>query len=227
MTPVLAGSHALVAQLRVASRDQGGAEKPLYTTPALREVPEREDTLFAPVAGGAAWPNTGMTRLEPLRDTSAPTPSLTSSTSTLRNGSSGPAETRSWGSQRARETEAPSTDAKVQAAAALFVLSRQEGPVEEAWVRASEVFRRAFRMLRQTEPRHADLAQVVSDALRFTSPGRFQDLTSAMVPMDRIADALLEPFIPTDVELDVQKKLLAAGWKLTRPYGGRWLSDRS
>jgi hypothetical protein len=45
--------------------------------------------------------------------------------------------------------------------------------------------------------------------------------------MDRIADALLEPFIPTDVELDVQKKLLAAGWKLTRPYGGRWLSDRS
>lgn len=227
MTPALTDSASLVEQLRVAPAYEGSAEMAPSATPALRDVPERKKPSFAHVAGASTWVNTGMTTFEPLRDAPAVTPPLSSPSSNAGAGNTGRTEVRSWGSRQVRDAEEPKTDAKVQAAAALFALSRQEGPVEEAWLRASEVFRRAFRLLRQAEPRHADLAQVVSDALRFTSPTRFHDLDAAMLPMERIADALLEPFIPADVELDVQKKLLASGWKLTRPYGGRWLSTKS
>ena len=41
-------------------------------------------------------------------------------------------------------------------------------------------------------------------------PHDFRIWTQPCSRLERIADALLEPFIPTDVELDVQKKLLAS-----------------
>jgi hypothetical protein len=110
---------------------------------------------------------------------------------------------------------------RVQAAAALYNLTRQEALTEEVWLQTAEVFRRTFRKLRQIEPRHADLAQVVSDALRFTSPDRLSDYQVAMRPLERAGDALLDGFIATETEFEIQQDLLAQGWKLTRPYGGR------
>jgi len=114
---------------------------------------------------------------------------------------------------------------RVQAAVALHSLTHLEAVTDEAWFQTAEVFRRTFRKLRLTEPRHADLAQVVSDALRFTQRERLRDCREAMQPMERAGDALLESFIPTEVELQVQKDLLAAGWKLTRAFTGRSMVD--
>jgi len=94
---------------------------------------------------------------------------------------------------------------RVQAAAALYSLTRQEGLTEEVWLQTAEVFRRTFRKLRQIEPRHADLAQIVSDALRFTSPDRLPDYQVAMQPLERAGDALLGSFIATETELRSSK----------------------
>jgi hypothetical protein len=112
----------------------------------------------------------------------------------------------------------------VEAAVALRGLTRLEALTDEAWIETAQVFRRTFRKLRQSEPRHADLAQIVSDALRYTMLDGLSDRQRAMEPLERAGDALLDSFIPTEVELTIQRDLLAAGWKLTRPYGGRSLT---
>jgi len=118
------------------------------------------------------------------------------------------------------------TDAsvRVRAAVALRSLTRLEAASDETWLQTAETFRRTFRKLRQTEPRHADLAQIVSDALRFTSRTRFSDYEAAVKPLERAGDALLDSFIPTETELQIQKDLLANGWKLTPGYVGRSLA---
>jgi hypothetical protein len=121
----------------------------------------------------------------------------------------------------ATRSPAATPSVRVQAAAALYSLTRQEALTEEAWLQTAEVFRRTFGKLRQIEPRHADLAQIVSDALRFTSPDGLSDYQVAMQPLERAGDALLDGFIPTETEFEIQQELLARGWKLTRPYGGR------
>lgn len=113
---------------------------------------------------------------------------------------------------------------RAQAAAELYALTRLESISDEAWLHTAEVFRRTFKKLRQTEPRHADLAQVVSDAFRFTARERLSANDSAMEPLRRAGDALLDSFIPTETELEIQKDLLARGWKLTRPYSARSLA---
>lgn len=116
------------------------------------------------------------------------------------------------------------TSPTVEAAVALRGLTRLEALTDEAWIETAQVFRRTFRKLRQSEPRHADLAQIVSDALRYTMLDGLSDRQRAMEPLERAGDALLDSFIPTEVELTIQRDLLAAGWKLTRPYGGRSLT---
>ena len=152
MTPALADSSSLVQQLRVASPHESSAETAPSMTRALLDVLERKHASATPVAGPSAWVNSGMTTVELMRDAPVLTPLFSSPMSNVGAGDASRTDVRSWGSRQARDAAGPRTDAKVQAAAAIFVLSRQEGPIEEAWLRASEVVRRAFRLLRQAEP---------------------------------------------------------------------------
>lgn len=116
------------------------------------------------------------------------------------------------------------TDIRVSAlstaAASLFELATADELRREQFVEVARRLRQAANLDRPRGPRQAVLADVIANALAFTSLEALRDEGEARDALVAGYDQLLRPFIVTDAEGEVAARLLKAGWKLTPPYRG-------
>lgn len=88
---------------------------------------------------------------------------------------------------------------------------------EELLIAATRSLRRTSRVLKNTRPRHAAFAMVMSDALAYTNASDVDGL-DGWRPFEHAYRRMLEPFIPSESEEALITDLLDAGWRLSPSF---------
>jgi hypothetical protein len=108
---------------------------------------------------------------------------------------------------------------------ALAVLQRlldATSPDAAVWQDAARQLKALLQAEGNRSRRHAALILLLSKALSYTSPDQLEDTSAAAEVLDRGRQLLSGSFVSESNEREVMDGLLAAGWRITRPYGGWW-----